>query len=56
MRRAPAAASQPGDPHNHLPTFPPFLYLMSKLTDAQLRTSYEILKLAAPDHVLGDFD
>jgi len=31
-------------------------YDLSKLTDDQLRTTYEILKLAAPDHVIGDAD
>ena|SRR5208337_4568723 len=31
-------------------------YDLSKLTDDQLRTTYEILKLATPDHVIGDAD
>ena len=52
LDRAYGKAAQPHRYNANVCTY----YDLSKLTDAQLRTSYEILKLAAPDHVLGDFD
>jgi hypothetical protein len=36
--------------------FAPSRYDLTKLTDQQLKDAYSILKLAAPDHALGDVD